>query len=83
MSTEHTDEARGTGLPVITRRDIDRFVLEGRCLRAREIDRLLRSAGRGLARLARALGRPLAPAIRGPGSTARMGGASPAEPVLR
>ncbi len=48
MSTEHTDEAPGAGLPVITRRDIDRFVLEGRRLRAREIDRLLRSAGFGI-----------------------------------
>ena len=48
MDIKHTDNAPGAGLPVITRRDIDRFVLEGRRLRAREIDRLLRSAGFGI-----------------------------------
>ena len=60
MDIKHTDNAPGAGLPVITRRDIDRFVLEGKRLRAREGDRLLRSVGRGLARLGRALATPLA-----------------------
>ncbi|MFZ1430973.1 MAG: hypothetical protein WAS21_29950 [Geminicoccaceae bacterium] len=46
-------------LPDITRRDRARFVKEARRLRAAELDRLFRAAGRGVVRLGRALGAPL------------------------
>lgn len=46
-------------LPDITRRDRARFVKEARRLRAAELDRLFRAAGRGVARLGRALSAPL------------------------
>ena len=52
MSTEHTDEARGTGLPVITRRDIDRFVatVHMLCLLDnRHVQRISRGLGGALA----------------------------------
>ena len=42
-------------LPEITRRDRARFVKEARRRRAQELDKLVRAAGRGLARLSRAL----------------------------
>ena len=58
MSTTHTTFA--AELPEITRADIARFGKEGRRLRAEETTKLLRSAGRGLARLGRALATPLA-----------------------
>jgi hypothetical protein len=45
-------------LPEITRRDRARFVKEARRWRATEIDKLLRSVGRGVARLVRSLTRP-------------------------
>ena len=73
MDIKHTDNAPGAGLPVITRRDIDRFVLEGKRLRAREGDRLLRSVGRGLARLGRALAGPVASAFGATGLPGRIG----------
>ena len=73
MDIKHTDNAPGAGLPVITRRDIDRFVLEGKRLRAQEGDKLGRAAGRGLARLGRALAAPVTAAAEAAGLTRRIG----------
>ena len=50
---EHTHEL--SELPQITRRDRARFVKEARRLRAAEIDKLLSTIGRGVARLSRTL----------------------------
>jgi hypothetical protein len=55
MRTENTKETFGRELPEITRADIARFVKEGRRRRAEAQAELLRSAGRGIARLGRAL----------------------------
>lgn len=55
----HLSLASGT-LPDITRRDRAQFVKEARRLRAAEVDRLFRAAGRGIVRLGRALSAPLA-----------------------
>ena len=55
MSTIHTRGGLDTELPVITRRDIDAYIREGKRLRAEETNKLLRAAGRGLARLGRAV----------------------------
>jgi hypothetical protein len=49
------------GLPEITRRDRARFVKEARQLRAEQLDRLFRSAGRWLARQLRRPPRPIDP----------------------
>ena len=52
MSTDH-QEPFVLELPDITRQDRVRFVKEGRRRRAEEIDKLLRAAGNGIARLGR------------------------------
>ena len=49
MNLSHTHEL--SELPQITRRDRARFVKEARRLRAAEIDKLLSTIGRGVARL--------------------------------
>jgi hypothetical protein len=73
MTTTNTNpRVRQTDLPVITRRDIDRFILEGKRLRAREGDKLVRAAGRGLARLGRALAAPALAAAEATGLTRRI-----------
>ena len=68
--------ARGTPaaveLPRVSREDIARYIKEGRRLRNEEIDKLLRSAGRGLARLAHALAEPVVAAARATGIPARV-----------
>ena len=53
MNLSHTHEL--SELPQITRRDRARFVKEARRLRAAEIDKLLSTIGRGVARLSRTL----------------------------
>jgi hypothetical protein len=53
MSTGQHHEAFALELPDITRQDRARFVQEGRRRRAEEIDKLLRAAGNGIARLGR------------------------------
>ena len=53
MNLSHTHEL--SELPQITRRDRARFVKEARRLRAAEIDKLLSTIGRGIARLSRTL----------------------------
>jgi hypothetical protein len=53
MNLSHAHEL--SELPEITRRDRARFVKEARRLRAAEIDKLLSTIGRGVARLGRAL----------------------------
>ena len=53
MNLSHTHEL--SELPEITRRDRARFVKEARRLRAAEIDKLLSTIGRGVARLSRTL----------------------------
>jgi len=70
--TDHTPRDRQLDLPAITRRDIDRFILEGKRLRAREGDKLIRAAGRGLARLGRFLAAPVAAAAEATGLTRRI-----------
>jgi hypothetical protein len=50
MSTDH-QEPFVLELPDITRQDRVQFVKEGRRRRAEEIDKLLRAAGHGIARL--------------------------------
>jgi hypothetical protein len=55
MRTEDTKETFSRELPEITRADIARFVKEGRRRRAEAQAELLRSAGRGIARLGHAL----------------------------
>lgn len=58
-------------LPRVSRQDIARFVKEGRRLRAAEIDKLARRAGRGLARLGHALAEPVLAAARVTGLSER------------
>ena len=70
--TYHTLSDWQADMPVITRRDVDRFVLEGKRLRAREGDRLVRAAGRGLARLGRALAAPVLEAAEASGLSRRI-----------
>ena len=53
MKLSHAHEL--SELPQITRRDRARFVKEARRLRAAEIDKLLSTIGRGVARLSRTL----------------------------
>ena len=53
MNLSHIHEL--SELPQITRRDRARFVKEARRLRAAEIDKLLSTIGRGVARLSRTL----------------------------
>ena len=72
-TTDHAPRDRQLDLPVITRRDIDRFVLEGKRLRAQEGDKLVRAASRGLARLGRALAAPVMAAAETAGLTRRIG----------
>jgi hypothetical protein len=55
MSTTHIPAPFAAELPEITRADIARFVKEGRRRRAEAQAELLRSAGRGIARLGHAL----------------------------
>jgi hypothetical protein len=55
MSTEHRRDASPFELPDVTRQDLARFVKEARQRRAAETDKLLRAAGRGIARLGRAV----------------------------
>jgi CRISPR/Cas system-associated protein Csm6 len=54
MSTDHRHEAYPSELPDITRQDLARFVKEARQRRAAEMNKLLRAAGRWVARLNRA-----------------------------
>ena len=55
MSTIHTKGGPDTEQPVITRRDIDAYVREGKRLRAEETSKLLRAVGSGFVRLAHAV----------------------------
>ena len=55
MSTTPTLAPFAAELPEIRRADIARFVKEGRRRRDEEIDKLFRSAGRGITRLGRAV----------------------------
>jgi hypothetical protein len=70
---EHTRDVPETGPPRITRHDLARFVEEGGRRRDEEIDKLLRSIGRGLARLAGVLARPFTEAIGATGLAERIG----------
>jgi hypothetical protein len=70
---EHTREALETGPPRITRHDLARFVKEGGRRRAEAIAGLLRSIGRGLARLAGVPARPITGAIGATGLAERNG----------
>lgn len=65
----HTRHHLDIGLPVVTRRDIDRFIEEGKRLRAAEGDKLLRAIGRGLDRY---LVEPVAAALRATGLPQRL-----------
>jgi hypothetical protein len=70
------------GLPEITRRDRARFVKEARQLRAEQLDRLFRSAGRWLARQpGRPLRRPVAPTPEPRGMPPFDGAAAAGHPV--
>lgn len=51
MTTHHEGVGEPWPLADVTRQDRARFVKEARRLRNEQIDRLLRAAGRGLARL--------------------------------
>ena len=53
MNTNHDRGGLEVELPVVTSREIAAHVREGRRLRDEEISKLLRAAGRGLARLFR------------------------------
>jgi hypothetical protein len=53
MNTTHNRGSLEVELPVVTPREIAAYVREGRRLRDEEISKLLRAAGRGLARLFR------------------------------
>lgn len=54
MSTKHSSEAFMTELPKISHADIDRIVSDAERMRAEHLAGLLRSVGRGIARLAHA-----------------------------
>jgi hypothetical protein len=60
VSANHRHEAFQFELPDLTRQDRARFVKEARRRRAEEMDKLVRAAGRGIARAFRALAAPLA-----------------------
>lgn len=53
MDTTRDRGSLEVGLPVVTPREIAAYVRQGGRLRDEEISKLLRAAGRGLARLAR------------------------------
>jgi hypothetical protein len=59
MRTENTPETFSTELPTLSRAEIAHFVKQGERMRAEAQAELLRSAGRGIARLSRAVSRPL------------------------
>ena len=55
MRPENTPETLGTELPTVSPAEIARFVKQAQRMRAEAQAELLRSAGRGIARLGRAL----------------------------
>jgi hypothetical protein len=59
MRTENTPETFSTELPTLSRAEIAHFVKQGERMRAEAQAELLRSAGRGIARLSRAVTQPL------------------------
>jgi hypothetical protein len=54
MSTKHTGEVLGAELPKISPAEVARLIRQAELMRAEHIARLLRSAGRGVARSASA-----------------------------
>ena len=68
MRPENTPQPLNIELPMISRVEIAHFIKQGERMRAEAQAELLRSAGRGLARL----GRALASAIGGLGLTGRL-----------
>ena len=71
MSTKHPGEI-AAGLAALSRDDRARILAEAKRMRAEEIDKLLRSAGRGLVRLGSALAQPITAAIRATGLPRRI-----------
>jgi hypothetical protein len=59
MHPENTPQTFSTELPTLSRAEIAHFVKQGERMRAEAQAELLRSAGRGIARLSRAVSRPL------------------------
>ena len=74
MNTTHNRGGLEVELPVVTPREIAAYVREGRRLRDEEISKLLRAAGRGLARLARGTARLVTARGRGIGAMIPQGG---------
>ena len=72
MRPEHPGEI-AAGLAALSHRDRARILGEARLMRDEEIARLLRAAGRGLARLAGALARPITAAAGATGLPERIG----------
>ena len=74
MNTTHNRGGLKVELPVVTPREIAAYVREGRRLRDEEIGKLLRAAGRGLARVARGTARLVTARGRGIGAMIPQGG---------
>jgi uncharacterized protein YjiS (DUF1127 family) len=72
MRTQNTPETFIPELRSVSSAEIAQIIKNARRMRAEAQAELLRSAGRGIARLGRAIGGPLASAIGGLGLTTRL-----------